>query len=187
MALIQHQGESPLPLGETAPGFSNLLATDGKMYSLTDIPGDKATVVVFTCNHCPYAEAYEDRLIELAHHFQPLGVGFVAINSNDASQYPADSFENMRKRAESKKFPFVYVHDSSQNVAKAFQAICTPHVFVIQDQLLVYRGRVDDNWKDPGAVLRPDLRNALQAILNHEPIPHPETHPMGCSIKWRWD
>lgn len=187
MVLIQNFGKEPFPIGETAPGFIELPATDGQFYTSTDFKSDKALVVIFSCNHCPYAVAYEDRLIALAHQYQPQGVDFVMISANDADNYPADGFEAMQQRAQDKQFPFVYLYDENQHVAQAFRAICTPHVFVIQNQVLAYSGRIDDNWRDPAAVQQADLQLALEALLTGQAIADPITSPMGCSIKWKWD
>jgi len=110
-------------------------------------------VISFTCNHCPYAQAYEDRFSALAREFQPKGIAFVAINPNDEVSYPDDSFDNMKERAQAKDFPFPYLRDESQEVAKAYGAVCTPHIFVLDGECkLVYEGRIDDRWKEPDAV-----------------------------------
>ncbi len=187
MVSIQDFSKQPFPIGETAPGFIELPATDGQFYSSADFASDKALVIIFSCNHCPYAVAYEDRLIALAKTFQPRGVDFVMINSNDAEHYPADGFEAMKVRAQQKQFPFVYLYDENQHVAQAFRAICTPHVFVVQQQNLAYSGRIDDHWRDPAAVQQADLEAALEALLSGDAIAEPITTPMGCSIKWKWD
>jgi peroxiredoxin len=175
-----------LKVGEQAPGFSPLPATDGKSYSLDSFEGSKAVVISFTCNHCPYAEAYEDRFIALANDFSPKGIAFIAINPNDAEGYPADSFEAMKVRASKKGFPFPYLRDESQAVAKAYGAVCTPHIFVLDpNRKLVYEGRIDDNWREPDAVTSPDLRNALEDVVAGRPVGTPQANPMGCSIKWK--
>jgi peroxiredoxin len=186
MVLITKSGEQTLKVGSVAPNFAGLPATDGKSYGLNSFKGGKIVVVSFTCNHCPYAQAYEDRFIALAREFTPQGVTFVAINPNDEVHYPEDSFENMKIRASQKNFPFPYLRDQSQKAAKAFGAVCTPHVFVLNDRRkLAYEGRIDDNWKEPDKVKSLDLRNAIQALLESKPVPVPNTNPMGCSIKWK--
>lgn len=185
MVLITNRGPDTLDLGDSAPDFS-LPATDGNTYSLASFADAKLLVVSFTCNHCPYAKGVEDRFIAIATDYQPKGVAFVAISANDAANYPEDSFDEMKKRAEAKGYPFPYCYDESQAVAQAYGAVCTPHLFVFDaDRKLVYEGRIDDNWQDLHAVKSHDLRNALDAALAGQPIPEPRTNPMGCSIKWK--
>ena len=176
--------QNPYPIGANTPDFSGLKGTDGKTYGLSDFSDAKALVMIFTCNHCPYAQAYEDRLIQLAEEFMPLGIGFLAINSNHAEDYPEDSFENMVVRAAIKNLPYPYVLDIDQSVARDYRAICTPHTFVIQNRKLVYRGRIDDSWMRADRVTVSELRNALEAIISEAPIQIADTHPMGCSIRW---
>lgn len=184
MPLITQSGPETLPIGSPAPDFS-LPGVDGKTVSLKDLASSKAVVINFTCNHCPYAKAYEDRFNALAREFTPRGVAFVAINPNDAVAYPEDSFENMKKRAAEKGFVFPYLRDESQQVARAYGAVCTPHIFVVVNGKIAYEGRIDDNWKEPAAAKSHDLRDALEAILAGKPVPRPNTNPMGCSIKWK--
>lgn len=185
MVLITQSGPTTLPLGGSAPDFS-LPGTDGTTYSLGSFAASKLLVVSFTCNHCPYALGVEDRFIRLAKEYQARGAAFVAISANDAKNYPADSFENMKQRAEEKQYPFPYLYDESQTTAKAYGAVCTPHLFVFDaKRKLIYEGRIDDNWKDESAVKVHDLRDALEAALTNQPVPRPQTNPMGCSIKWK--
>lgn len=185
MVLITQSGSMTLPLGAAAPDFL-LPGTDGKTYSLASFSDARMLVVSFTCNHCPYALGVEDRFIHLAIAYRMKGVAFVAISANDASSYPADSFENMKARAMAKAYPFPYLYDESQSTAKAYGAVCTPHIFVFDaPRTLVYEGRIDDNWKDETAVKSHDLRTALDAALAGKPVPTPQTNPMGCSIKWK--
>ena len=185
MALMHSKG---MPVGTRAPAFS-LPATDGKTYSLDDFRGAQALVVVFTCNHCPYAQAAEERLIAIARDYADRGVRMVAINPNDATRYPEDSFAEMKNRAREKSFPFPYLYDESQSVARAYDAVCTPDIFVFDATLgLRYNGRIDDNWQEPAKVTRKDLRAALDAILAspaEEDLPFKPTPSMGCSIKWK--
>ena len=163
-----------------------LRGVDGKTYSQDDFRDAQLLVVIFTCNHCPYAVACEDRLIALQHDFADRGVRFVLINPNDADRYPDDSFESMVERAEAKSFPFPYLQDATQDVARRYDAGCTPDIFVFdQQRTLRYNGRVDDNWQQPDNVTREDLRIVLEDLLasrevSIEPIPS-----MGCSIKWK--
>lgn len=147
---------------------------------------DPVLVVVFTCNHCPYAQAYEGRLIEIAKHVEQEGVQFVLINSNAAEQYPEDSFDQMKVKHNENGYPFPYCFDESQEVAKAFGALCTPHCFVFDEKrTLQYKGRVDDNWKDPSAVTEHNLRDAIAALVKGEEPPVHEANAIGCSIKWK--
>src|SRR5262249_53899424 len=157
---------------------------DGKSYSLKDFDANSALVVFFSCNHCPYVQAYEDRLIALQKEFKSKGVQFVAINSNDATSYPDDSFENMVKRADERKFNFLYLRDEDQSVAKAFGATHTPHLFVFNSaRTLAYTGRIDDNWQEPAKVQRRYLKDALDALSQGKNPPEAETFAIGCTIK----
>ena len=186
MALITESGPNTLGIGQPAPGFTNLPATDGKTYSLDSFKNYPLVAISFTCNHCPYAKAYETRFIALAREYQPKGVAFVAINSNDEQTYPDDSFAKMKERAQEKKFPFPYLRDESQEVARAFGAVCTPHIFVLNAQRTVaYEGRIDDNWKDLSAVKNTDLKNALDDLLAGIAVRTPKTSAMGCSLIWK--
>ena len=183
MVLINDNSHT-LSIGDPMPAFS-LPATDGMMVS-SQLIKDPVLVVIFSCNHCPYAQAYEDRLVELANHFDEKGVQFVMINSNDAEKYPDDSFEAMKLRHDEKSFPFPYCYDESQQTAMTFGALCTPHCFVFDKRrVLRYKGRIDDNWKDPQAVLYHDLRNALSALVQAKEVEVEEANAMGCSIKWK--
>ncbi|HVW66536.1 MAG TPA: thioredoxin family protein [Candidatus Peribacteraceae bacterium] len=173
-----------LHINDEMPHFA-LPATDGMTVD-SHLIRDKILVVIFTCNHCPYAQAYEERLIALANHFDEEGVQFVLINSNDDENYPEDSFEKMAERHNAKNYPFPYCRDASQEVAKAFGAVCTPHCFVFNhERQLKYKGRVDDNWKDPEAVTEHNLRDAIAALVKDEEPPVHEMHAIGCSIKWK--
>ena len=183
MVLITQSGPDTLPIGSPAPDFS-LPAVDGKTYSLSTWAGRAAVVLNFTCNHCPYAQAYEDRFMDLVREFSPRGVAFAAINPNHEKNYPEDSFPKMKERAALRGFNFPYLRDESQQTARAYGAVCTPHLFVVVQGRIAYEGRIDDNWKDAAAAKSQDLRQALQAVLAGKPIPQPTTNPMGCSIKW---
>jgi len=168
-----------------APDFS-LKGTDGKTYSLDDVKGENGLLVMFICNHCPYVKAITDKIIRDARQLQDLGVGVVAINSNDADKYPEDSFENMQKLAQDKDFPFPYLFDSSQNVAKTYGAVCTPDFFGFnRDLQLEYRGRLDDSGmnNDPAAVR--DLFNAMSQVAQLDKGPRVQYPSIGCSIKWK--
>ena len=175
----------PLAIGEKAPDF-DLPAVDGHNYSLSTFGDKDACVVIFSCNHCPIVVAYEDRMIQLAADYADKGVAVVAINANDPVSHPADSFDNMKLRAESKGFNFPYLWDESQNVAMAYGATRTPEVFVVDaGGTIVYHGRIDDNAEDAAAVGRHDLREALEQILAGKPVEVPDTAPIGCTIKWK--
>jgi peroxiredoxin len=172
--------------GAAAPDFRNLPGVDGKNYGLADFAAAKALVVFFSCNHCPYVQAYEDRLMALQKDFKSKGVEFIAINSNDAANYPDDNFENMKKRAQERKFNFTYLRDESQNVAKAYGATHTPHLFVFnKDRKLSYTGRIDDNWQEPAKVAHQYLRDALSALVEGREPETKETFAIGCTIKWK--
>lgn len=171
-------------LGAQCPEFS-LPATDGKTYSLSDFKHGNPFVILFICNHCPYVKAIEDRLIQLGNDLKKLNVPMVAICSNDPVSYPDDSFSELKKRAEIKNYPFPYLHDESQSVAKNFGAVCTPDFFVYNRKgELSYRGRLDDSWKDPEKVTRRELLQAVESLLVSDDFPKNQTPSMGCSIKW---
>jgi peroxiredoxin len=173
--------------GEKAPAFE-LPGVDGKNHSLDALRGSKATIIVFSCNHCPYVILNEDRLIDIARDYSAKGVGFAAINANDSEKYPEDSFPEMKKRAAEKKFPFLYLHDGNQDVARAYGAANTPHLFVFDKDLrLAYTGAIDDdnNYKTRKKVEKPYLRDALDDLIAGRPVRTPETHAIGCTIKWK--
>ncbi|QDK38545.1 thioredoxin family protein [Bdellovibrio sp. NC01] len=172
-------------LGSDCPQFT-LPAIDGKTYSSKDFANGKPLVVMFICNHCPYVQAIEDRLIQLGTDLKKDAINVVAICSNDAADHPEDSFENLQKRAQEKHYPFVYLHDESQDVAKAFGAVCTPDYFVYDGNLkLSYRGRLDDSWKDASKVTKRELYDAVQTLAKGAKVSDEQTASMGCSIKWK--
>ncbi len=182
MALTYSNG---LPLGTPAPDFA-LPGVDGSVYTLASFADAAVLVVVFSCNHCPYVIATEDRFIALQKRFAYRGVRFVFINANDAAAYPEDSFEAMKRRAAEKGYPFPYLHDASQDVARAYDAACTPDIFVFDGaRRLCYNGRIDDNWKDASAVTNEDLRTAIEDVLAGRAVTFPVLPSMGCNIKWR--
>ena len=176
----------PAELGWTAPPFA-LPATDGKTYSLADLKGKRGTVVMFICNHCPYVIAMIDRAVADAKALAELGVATVAICSNDAKSYPEDSFANMRTFAHEHGFPFPYLHDETQKLARAYDAVCTPDIFGFNDKLeLQYRGRLDEGRTEPprkGA--RRELLEAMRQIAETDRGPADQTAAVGCSIKWK--
>ena len=174
-----------IDVGKPAPGF-HLKGMDGKFRSLADYADSKAVVVVFTCNHCPAAVKAEDRLIQLQKDYAARGVQLIAINSNEDEGHPTDSYEHMIQRAADKGFNFPYLRDETQQVATAYGALRTPHVFLLdQSRKVVYHGRVDDNINDAGAVTRHDLREALDEALEGKQVSVAITQPVGCTVKWR--
>ncbi len=172
--------------GWPAPDFS-LPGTDGRTWTLDDVKGEKGTLVMFICNHCPYVLAVLDRIIRDARDLQDLGIGVVAISSNDPEAYPEDSFENMKKMAEERGFPFPYLFDESQEVARAYGAACTPDFFGFnKDLALQYRGRLDASRKEAGPPdLRRDLYEAMKQVAETGRGPEEQIPSMGCSIKWK--
>ena len=172
-------------LGTSAPDF-RLPATDGKTYALNDIAGRKGTVIVFICNHCPYVKAVIDRLVADATVLIAEGIGFAAVCSNDAKAYPDDSFENMQRFAKAHAFPFPYLHDESQSVARAYGAVCTPDFFGYDaNHKLRYRGRLDEGRTAPiSSTARRELAGAMRAIAAGK-APSEQIPSVGCSIKWK--
>lgn len=174
-----------IPFGKKAPDFS-LPEIDGKTYSLSSFADKKVLVIIFMCNHCPYVQTCWDRLIALQKEFGTKGVQLVGINSNDEKQYPDDSLENMKVWAEKKKHNFPYLRDESQETAKAYGAVCTPDIFVYDENRgLSYHGRIDDNWQDPSKVTKRELATALETLLKDEKPDRNQNPSMGCSIKWK--
>ncbi len=172
--------------GWRAPDFT-LPATDGRSYALADVRGAKGTLVMFICNHCPYVKAVLDRIARDARDLAALGVGSVAISSNDATQYPEDSFQEMAALARRMAFPFPYLHDESQDVARAYGAICTPDFYGFDGGLgLQYRGRLDESRMDPVPGARRELYEAMAAVARGGRGPEHQTPSVGCSIKWRY-
>lgn len=172
--------------GWAAPGFA-LPATDGKTYGLADISGPNGALVMFICNHCPYVLAALDRILRDARDLAALGIGTAAICSNDAESHPEDSFANMKKLAEAHDFPFPYLHDESQEVARAWGAACTPDFFGLSAKgTLQYRGRLDASGRHPGPPDAPrELYEAMKLIAATGEGPREQTPSMGCSIKWK--
>ena len=175
-----------LPLGTAAPDFS-LPNLDGRLMSLADVAGEKGTVVMFICNHCPFVKHVADQLATLGRDYLPRGVGVVAISSNDVSTHPADSPEQMVHEAEERGYLFPYLYDETQEVAKAYHAACTPDFYLFDaDRALVYRGQLDSSR--PGSdvpVTGRDLRAAIDALLAGQPPVAEQIPSLGCNIKWR--
>ena len=176
-------------LGSAAPAFELPAANpapDKSTYSLSDFEESKALVVAFMCNHCPFAIHIEDALANVARRYQKKGVAFVSISANDASSYPADSFKNMKRRARQKGFPFPYLYDESQQVARAYDAVCTPDLFVYDgDHRLAYRGRFDSTRPGMVRATGADLSQALDELLNSGTVAIEQIPSMGCNIKWK--
>jgi peroxiredoxin len=175
-------------VGNTVTDFS-LPATNGKTVSLADYKDAKGFIVVFTCNHCPFAKKYETRINDLNKKYEKLGYPVIAINPNDAAQYEEDNFENMKKNAKAKKFTFPYLHDESQAVAKAYGATKTPDIFVIQKEngklVLKYTGAIDDNTDSEKDVKEKYVEKAIDALLGGKAVETASTKAVGCSIKWK--
>lgn len=176
----------PLTIGTHMPDFANLKGVDGKTYGSDSFKDAPFLLVVFSCNHCPYVKAYEDRIIDFVSRYKEKGLATIYINSNEDQNYPEDRFDEMVKRAQEKNFPFPYVRDEDQTVAKAFGATHTPEFFLFDsERTLRYHGRFDDNWKDPHNVRRRYLQEALDALLEGKAVSEPEVHSIGCTIKWK--
>lgn len=172
-------------VGDTARDFS-LKNVDGKMVALADQKDVKGYIVVFTCNHCPYAMAYEDRVIALHKKYASQGFPVIAINSNDKTIAPADSYVNMQKRVKEKSIPYAYLYDETQEIAKTYGATRTPHVFVLDENRVVrYIGAIDDNSEEPSEVKEKYVENAVDALLAGKEVPVKQTKAIGCGIKWK--
>lgn len=176
-----------LELGYKAPSFTLTDVRTNQPLSYSDIKGEKATVVMFICNHCPFVVHVLDELIRLANDYKTKGVGFVAISSNDVANYPDDSPEKMKILAEEKRFPFPYLYDETQEIAKAYTAACTPDFSVFNSQdACVYRGQLDDSR--PGnsePVNGKDLRQVLDLLIAGKEVPSKQKPSLGCNIKWK--
>jgi peroxiredoxin len=174
-----------LKIGSPAPDF-NLIGIHGKKYSLSSFKDKKALIVIFSCNHCPYVQAYEDRIKQIQKDYQIKGVEVIAINSNDDKGYSEDSFDNMKKRAAEKKFNFLYLRDDDQSVARAYDATHTPEIFLFdKERKLAFHGKIDDNWQEPNRAKNHYLKDALDELLAGKEISVPETFTIGCTIKWK--
>lgn len=176
-----------LPLGTLAPSFELLDTISDKTISLENLRGEKGTLIAFICNHCPFVIHINDRMITLANTYQPKGIRFVAISSNDVENYPQDSPVEMKLQAQKLNYPFPYLYDKTQSVAKAFDAACTPDFYLFDEKLtLVYRGQMDDSR--PGNDITNDgvdLENAMICVLNDTPNDKIQKPSIGCNIKWK--
>jgi peroxiredoxin len=184
MALVQSE---PLPIGWEAKDFF-LKDTEGKQYSLKNFADKKGLLIVFTCNHCPYAVASWPLIIDLYLQFGK-DIAFVAINPNDEINYPQDSFEQMKIKKIEWKIPFSYLRDETQEIAQAYQAQCTPDLYLFKNEnqtfKLFYHGRINDNWQNPKEVKEKNLEDALNALISSQLPPEFQPPSMGCSIKWK--
>ena len=174
-----------LKINGKMPDLGQLLGIGGKTHSQQDFTSN-ILVIVFSCNHCPYVQAYEDRMMSFQKEYAGKDVQLVAINSNDEVNYPDDSFAKMVERAKERNFNYFYLRDADQAVADAFGATHTPQFFVFDSgRKLRYSGKMDDNWKEPGKVEEQYLRAAVESILSGEKVDPTETHSIGCTIKWK--
>lgn len=176
---------SILPLGAKMPEFE-LLNVDGKRLGSRYLSDGKAMLVAFLCNHCPYVKGSEEMLIDIVKRFQSQGLKTVTINSNDAGKYPEDSYPKMQEKAQALSLPYPYLYDESQEIARAFDAACTPEFFLFDSTMtLVYQGTINDSPRDKSKVTKDYLSSAIEAVLAGK-VPDPQfVHPLGCSIKWR--
>ncbi len=174
--------------GDKAIDFK-LKNIDGKETSMSDFKEAKGFIVVFTCNHCPFSVAYEDRIVALDKKYAAKGYPVIAVNPNDDKAYPDDSFENMKIRAKDKKFPFPYLRDDSQEIAKTYGAARTPHVYILtksgNDMIVKYIGAIDDNAENPSGVKVKYVENALDQLMKNEEVKVPFTKAIGCGVKWK--
>jgi len=172
-------------IGDAAVPFT-LKGVDDKHHALSDYEDKNAVAVIFSCNHCPYVQAWEDRMVQIQSEYAAKGVQFVAISANDTEKYPDDSFDKMKERAKQKGFNFPYLYDETQEIAKAYGAERTPEVFLFdQSGKLQYHGAIDDNYEEPEAVKATYLRDALDAVLAGSSPSTTNTPPVGCTIKWK--
>jgi peroxiredoxin len=182
MALTENRD---LPLGSACPDF-RLRSVDGRTFARDDFRDRTVLVVLFICNHCPYVQAVEDRIIALRRDYEPRGVQLVGICANDPTDYPDDRPQKLLERWRAMDYGFPYLVDETQQVARAFDAVCTPDIYVYgPDRTLAYHGRIDDDWQQPAKVRRHELREAIDALLAGRQPSREQHHSIGCSIKWR--
>jgi peroxiredoxin len=183
---VNYKNVTGYEIGDVATDFA-LKNIDDKIVSLKDFKEAKGFVIIFTCNHCPYSVAYEDRIIAINEKYKNEGYPVIAINPNDTKEYPADSFENMKIRAKEKGFTFPYLFDTGQKIYPQYGATKTPHVFVLEKQgvkhIVQYIGAIDDNYQDASAVKNKYLENALNDLIAGQPIKTTKTVAIGCRIK----
>lgn len=176
-----------IPLGTQAPGFALPDTVSGNVVSLNQLKGDKGTVVMFICNHCPYVKHVNPELVRLGNDYINRGIGFIAISSNDVAGHPEDAPDKMKELAAREKFPFPYLYDETQDVAKAYDAACTPDFYIFDKDLkLVYRGQLDDSRPSNNVPLTgKDIRQALDNVLAGQPVSPYQRPGIGCNIKWK--
>jgi len=176
-----------MPLGTQAPDFTLSDTVSGKNLSLSSLKGKNATLIMFICNHCPYVLHVNEELVRIAREYQPKGVAFIAISSNDVEKYPEDGPDLMKRQAEKVGYPFPYLYDESQDVARAYDAACTPDLFLFDKDLkCVYRGQLDNSRpKNDIPVSGRDLRAALEAVLSGQKVSENQIPSIGCNIKWK--
>ncbi len=186
MPVLMASDQPGLQVGDKAVNF-DLLDVDGDYVSLSDYDEERGVILIFTCNHCPYAQAWEKRIIDLHHEFAPQGYPVVAINPNDSTVVPTDSYSAMQQRAKEKNYPFVYLLDAEQNVFPAYGATKTPHVYLLENTrdgfMVRYIGAVDNNYKDSKAVTETYLADAVRAVMDGGTPQPATTKAIGCSIK----
>lgn len=187
LCLLAAPTAQALDLGDDAPMRTHRMrSVDGSRQSIASVAGERGTLVIFTCNHCPWAQAWEGRITALGNRYRSRGIGVIAINSNDPEEFSEDGFEPMQQRARDAGMQFPYVVDETSNVARAFGATRTPEVFLFDHEGdLVYHGAIDDNAHEPDSVEHHYLRDAMDALLARRPIADAETRFLGCTIKFR--
>jgi len=178
-----------IDLRTKAPDFRLLNVKNNQFVNLSEIKGKHGTVIMFICNHCPFVKHVNDELVRLSNDYKVTGFGFAAISSNDVENYPQDHPDKMAEVADELNYPFPYLYDETQEVAKAYQAACTPDFYVFDENLeLFYRGQLDDSRPKNGLPLTGrNLREALDALLNNQEVPKVQKPSIGCNIKWKYD
>ena len=176
-----------MPLGTVAPDFTLLDTISGQYYNLSSEINSAGTLIMFICNHCPYVKYVQRELVQIANEYTPMGIRVVAISSNDVENYPEDGPEEMLAEAKKWSYPFPYLYDEQQDVARAYDAACTPDLYLFdKDMKLVYRGQLDDSRPGNGIpVTGKDLRAALNDLLNGNPVNRDQKPSVGCNIKWK--
>jgi len=176
-----------IPLGSIAPAFNLLDTVSGNQATFDELKSDVGTVIMFICNHCPFVKHVQSQLVQLAKDYQPKGISFIAISSNDVENFPDDAPDKMKSVAEEKGYSFPFLYDETQEIAKAYEAACTPDFFVFSGELkCIYRGRLDDSRpKTDIPVTGRDLRKVLDQLLSNQPISSDQIPSIGCNIKWK--